>query len=275
MIKSMDERTSVIDRASYDNVEFEVLAYNSLEGPQDIEMAMGIYFAYQSGLKIKQLRIKLDNSSVKTEAGCLYFYKGNIKLKSHIGGVGGLFKKAISSSVIHESAIKPIYEGSGEIYLEPAFKHYIFLELNNESIIVDKGIFFCCSSNIEVKGFIQKNISSAVLGHEGLFQIELCGNGIVVLESNVPKEEILKYELSNGEELKVDGNFVIARTKGISFSVTKSDKTLFRSAINGEGLLNTFSGEGTVWLAPTQPIYKKMKYRIPTDNNSMDNTALK
>lgn len=224
---------------------------------------------------MKQVRIKLRNSSVKTEAGALYFYKGDIESKSDIGGIGGLFKKAVSGSITNESAIKPTYKGSGEIYLEPAFKHYIILEINNDSIIVDKGMFFCCSSSIEVKSFLQKNISSSILGNEGLFQIELSGNGIVVLECNVPKNEIVEFNLSHGEELKVDGNFAIARTKGISFSVTKSDKTLFGSAINGEGFLNTFSGEGTIWLAPTQPMYQKMKYSMPTNNNSMNNPASK
>lgn len=275
MIKSIDDKTTVIDKATYNNVDFEVLAYNSLEGPQDIEMAMGIFFANQSGLKMKQVRIKLRNSSVKTEAGALYFYKGDIESKSDIGGIGGLFKKAVSGSITNESAIKPTYKGSGEIYLEPAFKHYIILDINNNSIIVDKEMFFCCSSSIEVKSFLQKNISSSILGNEGLFQIELSGSGIVVLECNVPKNEIVEFSLSHGEELKVDGNFAIARTKGISFSVTKSDKTLFGSAINGEGFLNTFSGEGTVWLAPTQPMYQKMKYSMPINNNSMNNTASK
>ena len=131
-------------------------------------------------------------------------------------------------------------------------------------------MFFCCSSSIEVKDFMQKDLSSSILGNEGLFQIELSGSGIIVLECNVPKNEIVEFSLSHGEELKVDGNFAIARTKGISFSVTKSDKTLFGSAINGEGFLNTFSGEGTIWLAPTQPMYQKMKYSMPTNNNSMN-----
>lgn len=58
--------------------------------------------------------------------------------------------------------------------------------------------------------------------------------------------------IENGEELKVDGNFAIARTSGVNFSVTKSDKSLIGSALNGEGFLNTFTGNGTVWLAPTQ-----------------------
>ncbi len=272
-MNTLEEKISIIDRISYDNVDFEVLAYNNLEGAQNVETAMGLFFANQAGLKMKQVRIKLNNSSVKTEAGALYYYKGSIQSKSNIGGVGGLFKKAVSGTITNESAIKPTYSGTGEILLEPSYKHYIIMELNNDSIIVDKGMFYCCSDDISVKGIMQKNISSTLLGGEGLFQIELTGSGIVILECNVPKSEIIECEIRKGEELKVDGNFAIARTKNVSFSVTKSDKSLFGSAINGEGFLNTFSGEGRVWIAPTQPMYAKMNYGFPTNNNSMNNST--
>ena len=246
----LDEKISIIDSISYDGVDFEIIAYNNLEGAQNVETAMGLFFASQAGLKMKQVRIKLNNSAVKTEAGALYYYKG---------------------SITNESAIKPTYSGSGEILLEPSYKHYIIMELNDESIIVDKGMFYCCSEDITVKGVMQKNISSTLLGGEGLFQIELTGSGVVILECSVPKSEIVECEISKGQELKVDGNFAIARTKGVNFSVTKSDKSLFGSAINGEGFLNTFSGEGKVWIAPTQAMYEKMRYGLPTNNNSMNN----
>ena len=87
----------------------------------------------------------------------IQYYKGNIKSKSNIGGVGGLLKKAVSGTITNESAIKPSYSGTGEILLEPSYKHYLIMELNNESIIVDKGMFYCCSEDINVKGIMQKN----------------------------------------------------------------------------------------------------------------------
>ena len=42
-------------------------------------------------------------------------------------------------------------EETGEVWLEPSFKHYILLELKNEEIIVDKGMFYCCSGGVDVK----------------------------------------------------------------------------------------------------------------------------
>lgn len=270
-MNTLEDKMTVIDSITYDNVDFEIVAYDKLEGSQNVQTAMSLFFAQQAGLKIRQVRIRLNDSGVKTEAGALYYYKGNIKSKSSVGGVGGLLKKAVSGAITNESAIKPSYNGTGEIMLEPSFKHYLIMQLDDESIIVDKGLFYCCSEDINIKGVSQKNISSALLGGEGIFQIELSGSGVIILECSVPKSEIMVHEIKMGEELKVDGNFAIARSEGVKFSVTKSDKSLFGTAINGEGLLNTFTGEGKVWLAPTQPIYEKMNYGIPTNNNSMNN----
>ena len=70
----LDEKISIIDSISYDGVDFEIIAYNNLEGAQNVETAMGLFFASQAGLKMKQVRIKLNNSAVKTEAGDLYYY---------------------------------------------------------------------------------------------------------------------------------------------------------------------------------------------------------
>ena len=183
-----------------------------------------------------------------------------------------MVRQAFSGSVTNESMVKPLYKGNGEIWLEPSFKHYIFMSLENEEIIVDKGMFFCCSEGVSVRAVSQKNISSAVLGGEGLFQIGLKGTGVVVLESTVPQSEIVKYHITKNRVLKVDGNFAIARTEGVNFTVTKSDKSLLGTVVNGEGLLNTFSGEGYVWLAPTAPLYKNMNLLgVSITGNSSNN----
>ena len=60
----LDEKISIIDSISYDGVDFEIIAYNNLEGAQNVETAMGLFFASQAGLKMKHVRIKLNNSGV-------------------------------------------------------------------------------------------------------------------------------------------------------------------------------------------------------------------
>ena len=250
----------------YKNTKIEILESQNLKGVTNPQMAMDMFFANQSGLKSRLIKITLNNSKIKTEAGALYFYKGKIKSDSSIGGTKGFLKKMVSGALTSESLVKPTYEGIGEVYLEPSFNHFYIMNLENEEIIVDKGLFYCCTDGIDVTPFNPTNISSAVLGGEGIFQIRLKGTGLVVLEVGVPQDEILEMKINKGEELKVDGNFAIIRTSGVDFSVTTSDKSLLNSALNKEGFLNTFRGEGSVWLAPTLKIYEQLGV-----NNTVNN----
>lgn len=269
-----EKKINIIETINMNGTIFEICEIDELDGATSPSMAMSLYFAKQQGLKIRFVRIKLNNTGIKTEAGALYYYRGNIQCQTQIGGVGGLLKKAVAGSITGESAMKPQYFGRGEIYLEPSFKHYLSVTLENNSIVVDKSMFYCCSDSVNVKPVLQKNISSATLGQEGLFQIELSGNGIVILESPVPASEIQQFFLQPGEELKVDGNFAILRSSNVIFSVTTSEKSLFGTAMNGEGLLNTFRASnagGLVWIAPTAPIYRKLGLGIPLSNKGNNN----
>jgi len=92
-------------------------------------------------------------------------------------------------------------------------------------------------------------VSSAVLGGEGLFNLCLKGNGVVALESRTPMEELVIIELKD-DELKIDGNYAVAWSSTLDFTVEKSGKTLLGSAVSGEGLVNVYRGTGKVLLAP-------------------------
>jgi uncharacterized protein (AIM24 family) len=104
---------------------------------------------------------------------------------------------------------------------------------------------------------MQKHISSALFGGEGLFQTKVSGKGWVVLTTPVPPSEIHKVALNN-EKLSVDGSFAILRKGNIDFKVEKSSKGLFSTSVSGEGLLQTFTGTGEVWLCPTSSYYPKV-----------------
>ena len=47
----LDEKISIIDSISYDGVDFEIIAYNNLEGAQNVETAMGSIFCKSSWIK--------------------------------------------------------------------------------------------------------------------------------------------------------------------------------------------------------------------------------
>ena len=239
---------------------FQILEYENLEGATDVETALGLNIIKKSGIKLKQIRIVLEDSSVILEPGVLSYMKGNIKISSKSGGVLGLGKKLISSKLTGETVFKPTYSGNGEIFLEPSFGNFAVIELEDDEIIVDDGLFFACESSVEVGVSMQKNISAAILGDESFCQTKISGSGIVALEIPVPESEIFKCVLID-DTLKVDGNFAILRTGNIEFTVEKSSKSIIGSVTSGEGLVNVYRGSGEVWLIPTKSVYSDLKLK--------------
>lgn len=237
--------------------KFQVLEFDSLDGATDVATAFGLQVMNEGKIKLRQVRIILDDSAVKLESGALSYMKGDISIKAKTGGVVGLGKKFINSKLTGETMFKPTYEGTGEIFLEPSFGHYALVELEDEQIIVDDGLFYACEEDIEIGAAMQKSVSSMLLGNEGLYQTSVKGSGIVVLEIPVPESEIFKCKLFN-DTLKVDGNFAVLRTGNVKFSVEKSS-SIIGSVTNGEGLLNVYSGTGEVWLLPTLSVYKDLR----------------
>lgn len=237
---------------------FQVLEYDELKGATEVDTAFDLNTINKSGIKLKQIRILLDDSKVKIESGALSYMKGDIDIINKTGGVLGLSKKFISSKLTGEEMFKPIYSGKGEIFLEPSFKHYALIELEDDWIVVDDGLFLACEEGVEISPISQKNISSMLFGKEGLFQTKIYGSGIVALELPVPEDEIFRCKLNN-DTLKVDGSFAILRSGDIEFSVEKSATTIIGSTTSGEGLLNVYRGTGDVWLVPTKVVYDKMR----------------
>ena len=236
---------------------FQVLEYDDLKGGSDVKTAFMLSYMREANIKLRQLRIVLSGGGVFTEANALSFMRGPIEVSTNTGGLFSLSKKFVSSKISGEPVIKPHYKGVGEILLEPSFGHYAMLELENEEIIIDDSLFFAAEDSIEIGITSMKTVSSALFGTEGLFQTKLKGTGIVVLEIPVPETEIFKYSLVD-DVLKIDGNFSVLRTGGITFTVEKTTKTLIGSGFSGEGLLNVFRGTGEVWLMPTKVVYDKI-----------------
>ena len=116
-------------------------------------------------------------------------------------------------------------------------------------ITLEDGMFYACDGTVRQSLVARKNLSSAFLGNEGIFNLSLSGQGIAALESNVPEEEMICIDLNN-EELRIDGNMAVCWSSGLQFTVEKSTKSLVGSAISGEGLVNVYRGTGRVLMSP-------------------------
>lgn len=248
------ENINILNTVSYKGVKVEILEYQKLLGTDKPGLAQTLYFMNEENIKARQLAVYLENDGARFEAGAMSYFQGNVEMVSGLtmgNAVGKMFKGAVTG----ESAAKPLYKGTGIVVSEISFRHFIPFTLEaGESVVVDKGMFYVASESVKVEPFMQSNVSSALLGGEGIFQIQLTGPGLVICESQVPMQEINIINLEN-DTLKVDGNFAVLRTASINFTVERSAKTLMGSAMSGEGLVNVYKGTGQVWLAPTLKVY--------------------
>ena len=209
------------------------------------------YFASEMNVRRRQVICDLKKANITLQAGAMQWIVGNVNATTGIKGVGDLFGKAIRGKATGESAIKPEYTGNGTLVLEPTYKYILLEDVAdwNGSLILEDGLFLACDSNLTHKAVMRSNLSSAVAGGEGLFNLGLCGSGVVALECPCPREELIEINLQD-DVLKIDGNMAIAWSGSLDFTVERSGKTLIGSAASGEGLVNVFRGTGRVLMAP-------------------------
>ena len=230
--------------------------YYLLEYEKDLSVspdtAATAFFASQMNIRKRQAIVELnDDGGVIIQAGTMQMMIGNLQAATNIKGAGDLMKKFVGSKVTGETAIKPRYQGKGLLVLEPTYKYVIFEDLAEwgGNIVIEDGLFLACDDSVNMKVTARTNLSSAVLGGEGLFNTALTGRGIAVLESPVPAEELIYVDLEN-DIIRIDGSMAIAWSNTLNFTVERTTSTLIGSAASGEGLVNVYRGTGRVLIAP-------------------------
>lgn len=243
-----------------DNDDVKILselgAFKIIEYQRDLSVspqtAVTAFYSAQMNIKKRQLVCDLSKAKVTIQAGSMQWMLGNVNATTGIKGVGDFLGKAVRGKASGESAIKPEYTGDGILVLEPTYKYLILMNTSEWSggVVLDDGLFLACESSLQHKAVMRSNFSSAVAGGEGLFNLSLNGNGVFCIESECPREELIEITLQN-DVLKIDGNYAIAWSKSLDFTVERSGKSLIGSAASGEGLVNVYRGTGKVLMMPT------------------------
>lgn len=231
--------------------------FRVIEYQRDLSVTPGsaitAYYCAQMNVRKRQVVCDLKQAPITIQAGAMQWMLGNVNATTGVKGVGDFFSKAVRGSVTGESAIKPEYTGDGMLVLEPTYRHLLLMDIAewNGSVVLDDGLFLACDSNLKHKAVMRSNLSSAVAGNEGLFNLSLNGSrGIFCVETECPKEELVEITLNN-DVLKIDGNYAIAWSGSLDFTVERSGKSLIGSAASGEGLVNVYRGTGKVLMMPT------------------------
>ncbi|MCF2711411.1 MULTISPECIES: AIM24 family protein [Schaalia] len=217
----------------------------------DTASAQRAFFESQMNVRRKQLVIGLQGGAVTVQAGAMQWTAGRVSANTGVKGAGDFIGKMFRGAVTGESAIKPEYSGTGLVVLEPTTRHIILQDLAQwgGGLVVEDGMFLACDAGIEHKLIARSNLSSAVGGGEGLFNLGLFGSGVVALECAVPAAELIAVDL-NEDELRIDGPLAVAWSPSLQFTVERSGRSLIGSMASGEGLVNVYRGTGRVLMSP-------------------------
>ena len=233
------------------NDKYSIVEYER-DMSTDKSNAMSEYFAGQMNIRRRQLAVTLNNDDVVLQAGAMQWISGKIDAKTDVKGVGDFAKKLVGASVTGETAVKPRYVGTGMVVLEPTYNHILIEDLDkwgNNGMVIKDGFFLACDGSVNTKVVARRNVSSAVLGGEGLFNLCLYGQGVAILESPYPAVELVTIELQD-DTVKIDGAFAVAWSSSLEFTVEKVTHTLVGSAASGEGFVNVYRGSGKIIMMP-------------------------
>ncbi|MBR1555284.1 MAG: AIM24 family protein [Oscillospiraceae bacterium] len=250
--------TNVMEKTSCRSITETQGCFSLLEYDRDISVnkttAQTEFFASQMHVRKRQVIANLTGNGVIIQAGAMQWIAGAVDVTTNINGVGDFAKKFLGGKVTGESAVKPRYSGTGTLVLEPTYKHILFEDVASwgaGGMVIEDKLFYACDDTVDMKVVARSNLSSAALGGEGLFNNCLTGKGIAVLESSVPRDELIVMELTEPDDVvKIDGNMAIAWSGSLKFTVEKTTKTLVGSAASGEGFVNVYRGVGKILFAP-------------------------
>jgi uncharacterized protein (AIM24 family) len=195
---------------------------------------------------VRRVRIRLDQDSVRIEAGALSMYRGGIEMRASVPSVGTM----VSASLSAERAVRPILNGTGEIELEASVGGFHILDLQGEKWIIESGAYWASDDEIQVGAYRERMLNSFWAGDGFIdFCTRVAGHGKVVLTARGPTEEIALGEgQSYGAETR---GAVIARTAEIRYRVRRPARSLIGSWLSGERSLRVYTGPGRIIVAPT------------------------
>lgn len=231
---------------------FQVIEYQR-DLSVEAEHSDTAFFCNVMNVRKRQVVCDGKNTNIIVQSGAMQWTAGDVKAGTGVKGIGDFIGKTVQGTVTSESVVKPEYNSGGTIVLEPTYKHILLIDLDNwnGSVVLDDGLFLACDASLKYRITARRNLSSAVAGGEGLFNLCVSGKGVLCLESPCPREELIEIELSD-DVLKLDGNMAILWSESLDFTVERSGKSLTGSAASVEGLVNVYRGTGKIWIAPVQ-----------------------
>ena len=190
-----------------------------------------------------------EGESISAQPGCMLAMTTGFQVKagmgSHMKGKPGV-RRAARSLLAGESFFTAVYTAkrSGErVVLAPAESGEIrCIAVNPEQqYFMASGAFLACTSGIQLG--LQFAGMKGWLATRGFFFMRTEGEGNVFLSSY---GSVVEQTLGEGERFILDNRYIVAFTASMRFELVKLTDSLRHSFLSGEGLVNRFTGPGTL-----------------------------
>ncbi|KAG2489729.1 hypothetical protein HYH03_011836 [Edaphochlamys debaryana] len=191
-----------------------------------------------------------EGDSIKSNGGVMVTMSHNVEIDTKLeGGVGGSLLACCCtgrSMFLSHYKLLPGQGPRGDVLLAPPVPGEIMLLHLDGSTgwIVQPTGFLACDDSINI-GVKMLDAAQGCCGGEGFFVSEATGRGRLLVCSY---GAIARYDLQPGEKRKIDSGYCVAWTSGMDWSIAKATKSLVKSVISGEGLVNQYTGPGTVFV---------------------------
>jgi uncharacterized protein (AIM24 family) len=213
-------------------------------------------FATREVEGMRQVVIRIAGERVRARRGALSNMHGDIRLIPRVPGAGDLVRSVFT----HEARVRPWYEGSGTIHLQPSMSGYhIFDVAQGERWILEPGRFWACDGSVHL-GLTREPMFASLWAGDGLlnWKTTMSGAGRAAISAPGPVE-VVSIE---ADEMRVQGRLVLGRTDGLTFSSHRS-APFPRNLISGQKRLRVFSGTGKLLVCWT-PYWNEFMFQHMT-----------
>ena len=199
-----------------------------------------------TGDNLQMLNVEIEQGEIlNSVAGAMSYMTGNVTLEAKAKqGVWGSIKRSLTGASLF--LVQYRSEGRGVVGLAQAAPGKIMdIDTSKGAWLLQKTGYLASDDNVELELAMQKKLSSALFGGEGLILQKVSGTGIVFI---CGCGDFVVKDLAPGEILKVSTSHAVAWQDTVKYDIS-SIGGLKNALFSGEGLfVTTLTGPGRVVL---------------------------
>lgn len=209
-------------------------------------------YRIDKGMQFPLVEIALEEGEkAYIQRGSMVYHSKQISLNTKVNGKGhglgklmGAVGRSLTSGESFWITEAESSNDSGTLALAPNTPgEVIALELGNEQYCINDGHFLAMDGSASYSMKKQSVGKALFSGTGGFFVMTTEGSGTVLCTSF---GSVKKLDLDN-DEITVDNNHVVAWSSSLDYDI-HMENGFFQSIGNGEGVVNTFKGSGSIYV---------------------------